>query len=346
MRPAQASRGRAARPLAMPGLFTIGLIELLAGCAHAQTPARKIEWRLVADIPLPGRPGRFDYQSFDPLTGRLWIAHMGAGEILAFDVRRREVVARVPNMPGATGVLAVPALRRVFVSVSGNHEVAVINATNGQVLARLPGGRFPDGLAYAPASHEIFVSDEYGRQEVVIDGSRLKAHPSIPVGGEVGNTQYDSVSGRVWIAVQTRDELAAIDPVTDSIVIRIALPGVERPHGVLIDSPRQLAYVAGEGNSRLGVVDLRSRSLLRSYQLPEDPDVLALDTERRLLFVAAESGSIAVFATRGDSLIPLRTYRTPHAHSIAIDPATHLLYIPLEDLAGRPVLRIMTLVSP
>src|SRR6476661_3613027 len=137
MRPTQASTGRAAWPLAVPRLFTIGLIELLAGCAHAQTPARKVEWRLVADIPLPGRPGRFDYQSLDPTTGQLWIAHMGAGEVLAFDVRRREVVARVPNMPGATGVLAVPALRRVFVSVSGHHEVAVINAANGQVLARL-----------------------------------------------------------------------------------------------------------------------------------------------------------------------------------------------------------------
>jgi hypothetical protein len=41
------------------------------------------------------------------------------------------------------------------------------------------------------------------------------------------------------------------------------------------------------------------------------------------------------------SLIPLPRYRAPHAHSIASDPATHLLYVPLEDVSGRPTLRIL-----
>jgi DNA-binding beta-propeller fold protein YncE len=322
-------------------LVVVTMLELLGGCAHAQAPT--VEWRVVADVPLPGRAARFDYQSLDPVTGRLWIAHMGAGEVLAFDVRTRQVAARVSNMPGATGVLAVPALGRVFVSLSGSHEVAVLDATSGRVVTRLPGGRFPDGLAYAPASRRVFASDEHGRQEIVIDGSLLQTRPSIPTGGEVGNTRYDSVSGLVWIAVQTRDELAAIDPVSDSIVMRIAVPGVEQPHGFLIDAPHRMAYVAGEGNARLGVVNLRSGHVLRTYALPDDPDVLALDPGSRRLFVAAESGAIAAFDIRGDSLVPLTTYQAPHAHSIAVDPATHLLYVPLEDVSGRPVLRIMAL---
>lgn len=324
-------------------LFVVTMLELLGACAHGQTPTHKAEWRVVTDVPLPGRAARFDYQSLDPTTGRLWLAHMGAGEVLAFDTRTRKVVVRVTNMPGATGVLAVPALGRVFVSLSRSHEIAVIDATSGRVLARLPGGRFPDGLAYAPASHRVFVSDENGRQELVIDGSLLKSRPSIPTGGEVGNTQYDSVSGRVWIAVQTRNELVAIDPVTDSIVMRVAVPGIERPHGFVVDAPHRLAYVAGEGNARLGIVDLRSGRVVRSYALPDDPDVLALDPGNRRLFVAAESGAIAVFDIRSDSLAPLPTYRAPHAHSVTVDPATHLLYVPLEDLSGRPVLRIMAL---
>jgi DNA-binding beta-propeller fold protein YncE len=327
-------------------LVVVLMLELLAGCAYGQTPVHKAVWRVVADVPLPGRAARFDYQSLDATTGRLWIAHMGAGEVLAFDVRTRQVSARVPDMPGATGVLAVPSLQRVFVSLSGSREIAVLDARNGEVLARLPGGGFPDGLAYAPASHRVFVSDEHGRRELVIDASRLKSRPPIPAGGEVGNTQYDSVSGHVWIAVQTRDELAAIDPVSDSIVRRITVPGVERPHGFLIDAPHRLAYVAGEGNARLGVVDLGSGRVVRTYALPDDPDVLAMDPLSRRLFVAAESGAIAAFDIRSDSLVPLPTYQAPHAHSVAVDPATHLLYVPLEDLSGRPVLRIMAVEAP
>jgi len=103
-------------------------IVALAGCrAGAQTTGQSPEWRVVADVPLPGKAARFDYQSFDSAAGRLWIAHMGAGEVLGFDVRTRRVVARVPDMPAVTGVRVVPSLERVFASLSGGHEVAVLD---------------------------------------------------------------------------------------------------------------------------------------------------------------------------------------------------------------------------
>ena len=318
---------------------------VLSATAHAQSSAPAVEWHVVADVPLPGRAARFDYQSLDPTTGRLWIAHMGADEVLAFDVRARQVVARVPDMPGATGVRAVPALQRVFVALSASHEIAVLDASSGRVLARVPGGRFPDGLAYAPLARKLFVSDEYGRQELVIDVPSSAARRPIALGGEAGNTQYDSTSGRIWVAVQTRNQLVAIDPMKDSVAARVSAPGIERPHGVLIDAAHHLAYVAGEANGRVGVLDLRTMRVGHTYPVGGEPDVLAMDFERHRLFVASESGTIAAFDVRGDSLVPLSQYEAPHAHSVAVDPATHLLYVPLENLSGRPVLRILALES-
>jgi DNA-binding beta-propeller fold protein YncE len=322
-------------------LLVVAALELMARFAYAQTPARKADWRVVADVPLPGRAARFDYQSLDPMTGRLWIAHMGAGELLAFDTRTRQVVARVPDMPRVTGVLAVPALQRVFAALGGSHEVAVLDSRSGRVLTRVRGGRFPDGLAYARAARRLFVSDEDGRQELVIDVPSSAARRPIALEGEAGNTQYDSTSGRIWVAVQTRNELAAIDPMKDSVVARVSVPGIERPHGLLIDAAHHLAYVAGEANGRVGVLDLRTMRVVRTYPVGDEPDVLAMDSERRRLFVASESGAIAAFDILGDSLVPLPKYVARHAHSVAVDPATHLLYVPLENLSGRPVLRIL-----
>src|SRR5438876_8373209 len=51
--------------------------------------------RSVADIPLPGRPVRFDYQTQDPRTGRLYISHMSDAHVVVFDTRSRQVVGRV-----------------------------------------------------------------------------------------------------------------------------------------------------------------------------------------------------------------------------------------------------------
>src|SRR5256885_5453045 len=55
-------------------------------------PASRAEapLRVVADVPLPGSASRFDYQSLEPTSGRLFISHMGAGQLVVFDVRDRK----------------------------------------------------------------------------------------------------------------------------------------------------------------------------------------------------------------------------------------------------------------
>ena len=327
----------------MVGRLTLALLAILANRALAQTSGAPPRWRVVADVALPGRPARFDYQSFDSTMGVLWIAHMGAGEVLAFDVRARQVVARVREMPGVTGVRVVPALGRVFASLSAAHAVAVLDRRDGRVLARIPAGRFPDGLAYASAAKKLFVSDEFGRQEIVVDVPSATAARPIPLGGEAGNTQYDPVSGRIWVAVQSRGELVAIDPRAEVIVARVPVAGIDHPHGIQVDPEGRFIYVTGEKNGRVGVLDLRSNRMVHVYPVGEEPDVLAMDPVRRRLFVAAESGVIAAFDARGDSLIALPSYHAPSAHSVAVDPTTHFVYLPLGDVAGTPVLRILQL---
>src|ERR1043166_5751030 len=131
---------------------------LLTLDVHAGPPALTT----VADVPLPGRASRFDYQSFDPKTKTLYFSHMGDGELVAFDTVNRKVIAHLSGFPTVTGVLVIPELHRVFASVAGNHEVAVVDTETLKVLARIPDGQFPDGLAYAPEAGKVFVSDESG----------------------------------------------------------------------------------------------------------------------------------------------------------------------------------------
>ena len=71
------------------------------------------------------------------------------------------------------------------------------------------------------------------------------------------NVQYDSVSHKVLADVQTRNQVAMIDPRSNRVVRRISVPGCDSPHGLLIDSPRRLAFVACDGNARLLTLDSR-----------------------------------------------------------------------------------------
>lgn len=297
--------------------------------------------RMIKDLPLPGPANRFDYQSVDPAAGRLYLSHMNAGRLVVVDLNTWKLVGEVGDLPRATGVLAVPAQHAIFVSSAGTHEVAIVDDHSLTVTTRVQGVRFPDGLAYAPETQKVFVSDEAGDAELVIDTRTRTRRSTIALGGEAGNTQYDSVSHCILVAVQTRNELVAIDPVREAIVARYALPGSDHPHGFVLDVPGRLAFVSSEESATLQVVDLRTMQVIGRHAVGSGPDVLAWDAAWRRLYVASEGGVLSTFIAEGRTLRSLGEYRAPRAHTVSVDPRTHQVFLALENVAGRPVLRVM-----
>jgi DNA-binding beta-propeller fold protein YncE len=175
---------------------------------------------------------------------------------------------------------------------------------------------------------------------------RTVCFTSIPLGGEAGNTVYDLGSKRILVAVHETNELVAIDPEAMRIVGRYPLAGVTKPHGVSIDAANRLGFVAGQGNQVLGVVDLESMKVLATHPIGKGADVLAFDAGLGRLYVSSESGSVFVFRLSGRDLILDGELSMPHAHTVSVDQETHLVYFPLENVDGRPLLRIMGNVSP
>jgi DNA-binding beta-propeller fold protein YncE len=316
----------------------------LCGACTASEPHWPETLAITADIALPGDTSRFDYESLDAARHRLFIAHLGAGEVLVFDTQTRRVVARIAGVGGVHGVLVVPELDRVYASATATDEVVAIDADSLAITARMPGGRYPDGMAYAPAVRKLYVSDETGATETVIDAVANRRIATIALGGEAGNSQYDSGSGHVFVNVQSRAELVEIDPASDTIVARISLPGAKGNHGLLIDAAGRRAFVACEDNDTLLVVDLRSRTVLASFAVGHAPDVLALDPALGRVVVASESGIAAVLDARHAPVAKVfEGFVGANAHAVAIDPRTHLAYFPLRDAGGHPVLRVARL---
>lgn len=210
------------------------------------------------------------------------------------------------------------------------------------VIARAPTDAFPDGIAYDPATLRVFVSDKTGGTLSVIDARGGRRVGTVALGGDVGNVQYDTASKRILANVQSRGEIATIDPVSLRVMSCTPIPGCRQNHGLLVDAARRLAFVACERNARLVVIDLSDGRAAASFAVGEDPDVLAFDTGSRRLYVAAESGVVTVLAERGRRMIVLgRALLAQGAHTVAVDARTNLVYFPLANASGRPVLRLM-----
>jgi DNA-binding beta-propeller fold protein YncE len=335
------------RAVHMSTVLTLVLLILVMGLEAARPSnaasdnTKTVPLKKVADIPMPGPAVRFDYQSLDATQGRLYISHMNANQLVVFDTNKREVVANLDGFSGVHGVWAVPELGRVYASVTGEHKVAAVDMKTLQTLAKVGPIKYPDGIAYAPGSQRVFVSDEHGDVDAVIDTKTNSLVASIPLGGGAGNTVYDSGSGHILVAVHEKNELVAIDPATMKIIGRYPMTGIESPHGIALDRAGRLAFVAGEDNHMLAVVDLNTMKVLATHPVGKDPDVLAFDPGLKRLYVSAESGNVFVFREDGKTLVHEGDISIPHAHTVCVDPNTHLVYFPLENIDGHPLLRIM-----
>lgn len=316
------------------------LVLRFAGCAQ------EMPLKMVGDIPLPGRSSRFDYQSFDQASGRLYIAHLGDDEVVVFDTTAGKVVGEVRDVKHVHGVLAVPELHRVYASATGTNELVVIDDSTLTIAARIPAGEYPDGIAYAASVKKLFVSDKTGKTVTVIDAVTNKPLSTIKMGGPVGNSQYDPASDRIYSAVHKLNEIAEIDPREEKVTAHYPLSDCRDPHGLLTDAANRLVFAACEANAKLVVFDLAAKKQIAAYTVGGDPDVLAFDGSLGRLYVACESGFVSIFdeqpaKDKSTVLTPVASaYYAAKAHSVAADSRTHRVFFPLESIDGHPVLRI------
>jgi hypothetical protein len=297
------------------------------------------------------------------------------GNIAVVDTRQNKFITSI-DLPNIHGLVVDQEDHRVYAAGSIGDVVysideqtfkpTPINVAPNCKPANAPCEN-PDSLTYDPVDHKIFVSSPAGQNQVVIDTQTNTLLPK-PIdlsgdktGDDIGHTRYDRVSQRVFVVVQPFQpnpqdpnspwpaaKLVAINPVTDSIITSVTLPGECRSaHGLGIDSPQQIAFVACIDSQKLVMVNIQSNKVIEGIQtVGFKPDIITLDTNLHVLFVGCASG-VSIFDESGASRGALKrlgnrdyTISSSSAHSLAVDENTHTIYIPLTDVGGRPVLRI------
>src|SRR5947209_12310529 len=84
---------------AMIKLAVLAMLTVSCAAASQSGPLRRVD-----SVPLPDSATRFDYQSVDPNTGRIYLSHMGAGKLIVFDAHTNQVIANLPGYRTVTGV--------------------------------------------------------------------------------------------------------------------------------------------------------------------------------------------------------------------------------------------------
>ena len=307
---------------------------------HRPPPAVTLPLREVGRLTLPGDNSRFDYASVDTGRGLLFVAHLGASQIIEIDIHAGRVVRVIDGIDDVHGVLVVPARHRVYATATGANRMVTLDEDSGRPVAETPTGDYPDGLAYDSDLRTIWTTNEAGGSETVIDADTGDVLGTVELGGEAGNVAYDPTGRQILVDVQTRNELAVIDPATLTVIRRVPLPGCDHDHGLTVDPAHRLAFVACDANATLLTVDLTTWQVLDVRRVGNDPDVLAYDPAGGRLYVAAESGWLTTLDQHDRRVtVTGRAYLADGAHVVAVDSTTHRSYYPVpHGDGGRPAL--------
>ena len=339
---ARSARGR---PAALVLAFWI-LLTLVACSSGMAAPGSGGEragvpgYRVLRDVELPGDTSRWDYTAYDAAARRLYLAHLGASQIVVFDTARNQAVHTIDGVDSVHGLALAPDLGRLFASATGRNRLVAIDTATLQTVGSAPTGDTPDGVAYAPGSGKLFVSNEQGSGDTVIDARTVQRVADVQLGGDIGNSYYDPGTRLVYVVDGNGNRLVDVDPASAQAVGQHPLPGCSGAHGLQVDRPeRHRAFVGCAGNGRLVAVDLASGRIQANVQIGEHPDVLALDGGRDRLYVASESGQLAVLEVTDGVRKLAQGPAGPDAHTVAVDGQTHVAYLPLTSVGGHPVLR-------
>ncbi len=302
--------------------------------------------KTVLDIPLSGNTDRLDYQSINYDNQRLYISHLGSSLVHVFDLTNQKVLADISGLSNPYGILAVPSLKKVYVSEGGGGAVAVIDENSLKVVKHIKAGTTPDGIAYDPNTNKIFVTNENSGNVTVINAVTDERIEDISVGGGVGNTIFDPVSKLIYSVSGNDDKLVEINPQTNKVVNSYKTDGCTHPHGFFIEEQTHYALITCQGNSALIVFDLNAKKIISSDTVGTDPDVLAYDPGLHHLYVAAENGPLTIFDIQKNKVTKIgQDFIADKAHTISVDKNTHKVYLPLENINGKPILRILEPIS-
>lgn len=324
-------------------LLAIAATVAAAACGYGGGPS--LDLRKVDVVALPGKGIRFDYVSLDQVRHLLVVANLGDDEVVAVDTGQRRVAWRAGGVGSAHGVAVDTGTGRAYATATATNEVVALDEASGHKLFRSPTGPFPDGIAVDPFTATVWVSNKDGGSETVVDAASGRAVATLPVGADTGNVMFEASSRQMVVAVGQSNELVLIDAGGTTINRRLALPGCRGAHGLAVGPAT--VFVACEDNATVVAVDPGSGRISGTGSTGATPDVLAFDSARERLYVAAEDGVVAAFDTQGGALAPRGKAKVASgAHTVAVDPTTGRVYLPLPNIGGHPGLEILEPLAP
>lgn len=201
--------------------------------------------------------------AYHPKKDLLYAANRGTdsspGSVVVFDVKRRELLTRIPVEVNPYELLFTPDGKKLYVSNWASESVSVIDTETNRVVASLLVGSNPNDMKLSNDGR-LFVACSNDNTVHVID----------------------TATGRKLEVLST--------------TLTPRAPEGSTPDALALDERRHLLYVANADNNNVGVVDISDRkhsSVVGFIPTGWYPSALALSSDGKKLFIGNSKGGEA-----------------------------------------------------
>jgi YVTN family beta-propeller protein len=306
---------------------TMFLAAALSAAATAAPPHGDV---LAVERRIPGPDGKWDYVSFDPARGRIYVARTYG--VMVVDATTGAVTDRYGPGDRTHAVTPIPGAEVLLTTNGGDDSIRFLDATTGALVGSLHGGKAPDAAVYDPATRQVWVMNHGSGDISVVDPASRAVVATVTVGGALESAAVDG-RGRLFVNEEDRNDIAVVDTLERRVVGRYRLAGCEEPTGLALAADR---LVAACRNRTAVVVAAASGKLQAALRIGSGADAVAFDPVRRRAYVpTGEDGVVWSIDLRRAPSVLGRTPTQAGARTAALDAAGRL-YLPAAHFGPPP----------
>ena len=297
------------------------------------TAATEGPYKFLQEIAIGGEGG-WDIVTVDAAARRLYLSH--ASRVVVVDLEKNAIIGEIADTPGVHAFVAVPEVQRGFSSNGKESKCSVVDLKTFHTITKVDTGENPDAVIFEPNRGEVYVFNHVGRSATVIDARTAKVVTTIPLDGTPEFAAVDSTAGRVYCNLEDKSEIAVVDTAKHEVVARWLLAPGEEPTGIALDAAHHRLFAACH-NKTMVMIDTTTGKVVATVPIGAGTDGCAFDDALQLAFASCGEGVVTIAKEETEKLSVVQTLKTePGARTIALDPQTHRIYLPIAQFVPAP----------
>jgi DNA-binding beta-propeller fold protein YncE len=310
------------------------LAAFFCGCLDQAIVAQPVIPKVLDTISVGGSGG-MDYITCDPAAHRLYISHATHVEVVNYETKTQ--VGVIQNTQGVHGIALAQEFGRGFTSNGKDNSVTVFDLSTLSIVKTIDvQGKKPDGILYEPVTKRIFTFNGGSDNCTAIDAATMKVVGTLALGGGPEAPVADG-KGDIYVNIEDANEVVRFDAAALTIRERWPLAPAQTPTAISMDRTNRLLFIGGR-NQIFVVCNADNGKVLANFPIGQGVDGTAFDEATGLIYVSNKDGSLDIIHEENPSTFSAvgKVQTSPGAKTLALDPNTHLVFLPAARQADGP----------